>query len=334
LCRSNRVRTNIHNDNSCFCGAAGFVSVAEINEVDIIYAQFDNDLYRLPFVVCLDHDTGSVVVTVRGTLSMHDIITDLIANVHPIELPGWPMFMVHKGMYQSALYIKELLEDGVLELAFDKAPQYKLVIAGHSLGSGCACILAILLQEEFPDVHCYCFSPSGSLLNATAAIYTQSFVTSVTLGQDVVCRLNVVTANKMKHQVIKALETCRKPKYRIMFEGVLETLGKCCGRDVLFKDVEDNETDSSPDELPLIDDEDHIVLYPPGRLIHIVDTLRERRCFFAQRHLEAQWASAGNFQDITVSPDMLKDHFPDVLFRAMKVIWEEKQNELSNIAII
>ena len=38
------------------------------------------------------------------------------------------------------------------------------VCTGHSLGGGTAAILSILLQEEYPDVTCYAFSPPGGLL--------------------------------------------------------------------------------------------------------------------------------------------------------------------------
>ena len=360
-CR-NRTRNNIHEDNSCYCGLAGFVSNTEVSVLDIIYARFENDVYRTPFIVCLDHETQSVVVAIRGTLSRHDLITDLTACGHLIQLPDWPQFMVHKGMYQTAQWIKEYLDDGILDEAFSKVPNYKLVLTGHSLGSGCAGILAILYKERFPDLHCYCYSPTGSLLNSDAATYSQSFVTSVTLGQDLVCRLSIRTAHQLKRDVIRVLENCQKPKYRILLEGILETLGKCCGRDILFRENYDvvtrpNSTellpdDSETDTVPLILPEStnafsleppsamdnggtvDVVpqLYPPGKIIHIVDTLEERQCFFAQRQLEARWSSANSFEYIVVSPDMLRDHLPDVLYRAMKNVWEDKQ-ELSQIVI-
>jgi sn1-specific diacylglycerol lipase len=41
---------------------------------------------------------------------------------------------------------------------------YDLVLVGHSLGAGTAAILAILLRQEFPNLHCYAFSPPGGLL--------------------------------------------------------------------------------------------------------------------------------------------------------------------------
>lgn len=359
-CRRRPKRKNIHGDNSCFCGFAGFMAMTSLDETDVLYARFENDVYRAPFVVCLDHDQESVVIAIRGTLSLHDIITDLTASTHPIQLPDWPEFAVHRGMHQTAMWIKQCLEEEeVLEKAFAKVPRYKLVLTGHSLGSGCAGILAILLREAYPDLHCYCFSPTGSLLNAEAAAYTQSFITSVTLGQDLVCRLSVRTAHQLTRDLIRVLENSHKPKYRILCEGALETIGKCCGRDVLYPeeqlteplpaetDDSDTEertnlssplllTDSNPLSFETCSDEETLPvpsLYPPGRIIHIVDTLEERHCFFAQRQLEARWSAASSFNEVAVSPDMLKDHFPDVLYRSMRAIWEQNRNELEVVSV-
>ena len=351
------VRRNIHKDNGCNCGFAGFIAMTGINEMDIVYARFENALYRIPFVVCLDHENKSIVVAIRGTLSLQDIMTDLTATTRPLQLPDWPEFAVHRGMYDTAVWIKEYLDDEVLESAFEKAPRYRLVFTGHSLGSGVACILSILFKEKYPDLVCYCFSPTGSLLNAEAAMYTQSFVTSITLGQDLICRLNFNTARHFSRKIIDVLESSRKPKHRILFEGFLETLGICCGREMIFSDDSRSqlpETDSETDEnlsSPLITCESNTFtfdareeeedpassvvppLYPPGRIIHIVDTSEERMCFFARRELEARWSAASNFNEISVSPYMLKDHFPDVLYRAMRLIWLEHKDDLESVEI-
>ena len=360
-CRQ-RVRNNVVSDNSCFCGYAGLLGVTSLNEADIIYASFENNLYRVPFVVMLDHSREAVVIAVRGTLSFHDIITDLVAVTHQIELPNQPKFHVHKGMYHTASWIKEELSNGILEEAFSKVPNYKLVIVGHSLGSGCACLLSLLLKDQYEDLKCFCYSPTGSLLNADAAACSQSFVTSVILGQDLVARLNVHTAHKLKEDVIRVLKRCNKPKFRILLEGLLETLGNCCGHHVLFKDDERSgspspleETDFSPLLIPESDPYPYESFatdseseesarpsslnrppspqYPPGRIIHLVDTMETRGGLFNERILEARWVSSSSFPRVVVTPDMVRDHFPDVLMRAMNAVWDQKKNEMTEVKV-
>ena len=40
---------------------------------------FRNGFLETPFLVAIDRSTSSVVVTIRGTLSMADVITDLVS---------------------------------------------------------------------------------------------------------------------------------------------------------------------------------------------------------------------------------------------------------------
>ena len=182
-------------------------------------------------------------------------------------------------------------------------------------------------------------------------------------------RLSVRTGLILKEDIIRALERCKKPKFQILFEGALETVCKCCGRSVIFgTEAEDDDRSASPavkdieappanpeDSLeitPLVqrglslirfrsresdaeEEIDHplITLYPPGKVIHIVDTGEVPGSFCSQRQLEARWASQCSFGRVIVSPDMIRDHFPDVLQNAMKYIWREKMTELEDSTI-
>ena len=155
-----------------------------------------------------------------------------------------------------------------------------------------------------------------------------------------VCRLH-----KLKVDVIHAMETCRKPKYRILLEGAFETLCKCCGRAMVFhdehSDVEHGRANTDDEHSPLLsptgsdaapDESDDQVdvpdatmapLFPPGRIIHIVDTLTAGP---GKRQLEAYWASANSFNRVVACPDMISDHLPNVLLKAMEAVWKEKRS--------
>ena len=377
---SQRPHPNVTDDNSCFCYLAGVRQISGLNEMDVMYASFENGLFRTPFLVCLDHEMQNVVVSIRGTLSLQDIITDLMAGTEVIEFPDHPTFAVHKGMLKTATWIKEKLEElEILEQSFQKVSSYGLVVTGHSLGSGVACILSMLLRDRYPDLHCFCFSPTGSLLNHAAAQYTKSFVTSVTLGQDVVARLNVSNCYFLKEDIIRLLETCNKPKCQILTEGMLETICKCMGRPVVIPashtDRGDAESGQNPGQqrnpndslefTPLLrknlstlrfpqnglsrnctaapsteaaeeedgkEDTDHPLnpLFPPGRVIHILDTSNTLVSFCGTRTLQARWVPNESFNEIKVSPDMLRDHLVDVLQSAMSSIWREKMAEIED----
>lgn len=330
-------------DNCCGCNMAGVRRVAEVDEDDIVYASFMNGIYRSPFLVILDHEYRSVVVSIRGTLSMGDIITDLVANPEPIELPPpHSQYSVHKGMLRTAERIRDqLLEENILARAFSRAEGYDLVIVGHSLGAGCAAILGLLLRPTYPDLHCYCYSPPGTIIDDQGAAYTETFVTSITLGHDLVSHSSIHTFNTLKEDLVKAIEQSRKPKYRIFLEGGLETSCWCIGKQVVFED----KTDEGETQRILQEDEDNAggtgfvsivskslsngkedadeVLFVPGKIIHLTDTGASRGCCSSVRTLEPQWAHRSRFKKIEVTPGMIRDHFPDVISAAMKTVWTD-----------
>ena len=164
--------------------------------------------------MAVDHQTSSVVVAIRGTLSGHDALTDLAAVVDPISVDGLPAgWMAHRGMLQSAHFLlRQLEKSDILKRAFTKYPTYELVITWHSLGAGAAVLLSILLKPIYPKVRCFAFSPPGGLLSLAAARFTETFCMSVIIGDDLVPRLSLSTLEALKRQMILELESCRHPK--------------------------------------------------------------------------------------------------------------------------
>jgi sn1-specific diacylglycerol lipase len=65
-------------------------SITDIREEDVVYVSFKNDYYELPFYIIIDHQTKSYVLTLRGTYSGQDIITDLTGWPVPMNTPGLP----------------------------------------------------------------------------------------------------------------------------------------------------------------------------------------------------------------------------------------------------
>lgn len=120
-------------------------------------------------VVFLDHVTRSIVVSVRGTASVSDMLTDLYIEPYPFLEPSRNLF-AHHGMAESAEALLPLVTAAIQEIrqrtytASSKAKNnplanilnrksaklykysdYRVVVTGHSLGAGTASLLAILL---------------------------------------------------------------------------------------------------------------------------------------------------------------------------------------------
>jgi hypothetical protein len=84
---------------------------------EVIYASYHNDLSAKPFAIFLNHEQHSVVITIRGSLSLEDVITDV--NSDPIEMTAagerWGFDgrgrFAHGGFLNVALSIREEIEE-------------------------------------------------------------------------------------------------------------------------------------------------------------------------------------------------------------------------------
>ncbi|PSN51081.1 hypothetical protein C0J52_01501 [Blattella germanica] len=135
-CSCLRYKSNsVRDDNCCLCSLAGVRYLSMISPDDILFSSFRNRIFEMPYFVMADHKTGSIVISIRGSISMRDVFTDMNANAEKFEAEGLPPnSMAHRGMAVGAQYIKTDLEElGILEKAFGLYPHYKFVVTAGVL---------------------------------------------------------------------------------------------------------------------------------------------------------------------------------------------------------
>lgn len=187
-----------------------FASHTHLDLQDILLSSYSDsvvdDKAGIPLVhfVALDHAAKTVVLTIRGTLGIEDILTDLTCDYETMYW-GDKSWKAHGGMLRCAQILKRKTSRvlNTIKQALEKwGDEYGLVICGHSLGGGVGAILGILLTEmSLSDgtfvtsgesglpvgrrVHCFAFGPPASISEELRK-ETRALITTVVYGLDIV----------------------------------------------------------------------------------------------------------------------------------------------------
>ncbi|CAL7933804.1 unnamed protein product [Xylocopa violacea] len=343
-------------DNCCYCYLAGVQSLLPLSTDDIVFASFKDRLCEIPFCVMVDHRTSNVLIIIRGSLSLRDLITDFAADSGIFEGEGIPPgTQAHNSMIIGAKVILKLLDDNkVLERAFNMYPQYNLVITGHSLGAGIGILLAFLLRPRYPFLIVYAFSTPAGLLTREAARAAEEFALTIGIGDDLVMRLSVDSVENLRTAKLMALRMCRLPKYRVVLNGfgymlfgipekdLSETWITCntiCCPQVTLPLL--NEGDSNERKENLMYDQDFTrrryskaKLYVAGRILHLTKCESEKpegkskkKKRKKEKKFQMRWAQAEEFTDLLVMPRMLLDHLPETMEETLDILLKQ-QNDL------
>ena len=233
---------------------AAIKAMLDIDDRDIIVFDNRNMIEEVPFLLVADKSTRSLIISIRGTLSLHDMLTDLRGEPGVI-LDSQPEWLGHQGMVNAAKYVYMRLHGQVTEREMRNSAQsdrssrdslrqrdilqccltdpeydgFDIVVTGHSLGAGTATILAFLLRDRYPDVRvtCYAYSPPGGLLSLAAAKESEKFSVSVIVGDDVIPRLSLTSIGTLSRDIKQIITACSLPKYQVFGYGCMAC---CCKR--------------------------------------------------------------------------------------------------------
>ena len=242
-CCTGKVAT-IHGDNIFRWHTIALLLECNINQGDIVYANFCNTVCQPAFAVLLDHNTKTIVISIRGTLSFDDVLTDVIAHSTNLQEPmekvkfyaGEEDAYAHQGMLHAALWLyHEITERKILHACFspqdrnDKSfsnvtwkncHEYALKVVGHSLGAGTSVLLTLMLRPYYPKIHCLAYSPPGCVLSQGAAEYSKTFVTSVVLGKDMIARASLQRMHTLRDKVLEMITRAKVSKVTILQQVV------------------------------------------------------------------------------------------------------------------
>lgn len=275
-------------DNVCkMCG---------VDAEEVLMYESEGRMYCPGYMVVADSKRSQVVVSLRGTTRLQDVLTDLNCDHGPYE-PGYgavPGGEVHTGMQTAATRLDTLLGDVVSGVVEGSGGKWGVVVVGHSLGAGVAALLCSRWRRRWAgwDVRGYGYATPCVLSLGAARDMRDCFV-SVVLGNDLVPRLGLGTSMDLRGAVLRIV--AQGTSARII--SAANTAGDGGGADTILED-----TIHALRGGEMVHDK----LFPPGRILHI-DTGSK-----AVREIDQT-----SLAEIVLVSDMVSVHMPQAYLEAV-----------------
>lgn len=318
-----------------------------VSRADIIAAQAEAERLLPAHLVLIDRSRNELIVAVRGTHHINDIVTDALMMTSESAKFG----KVHRGIAEATEQLLARLVP-VIQSTLAKEPSIKRVVCtGHSLGAGCASLLSLELRDANlgVDVACYAFAPPP-FLSDTVAKSAKSHVHTFVCGDDFIPRASargLVGLHRGLSLILDRVgrDADAQPVRRLMrLAALINVAERDCalGPDVVVRSLEklaDCRIEDLAFDPKLLDDMDKTVLecersvtsdsdvftrfHLAGQIFHLE---RSSENSFAPRLLEPVGASTTLHSRLAEA--MLSDHLAGAYARALKSTQELVQAEL------
>ncbi|KAI9483982.1 MAG: hypothetical protein EXX96DRAFT_560377 [Benjaminiella poitrasii] len=186
----------------------------DIQKKDLLaYELRTSAAFRPSYFIARDRKLNAIVLSIRGTMSTFDTMTDLVCEYEP-----WKGGLVHKGMKSSANWFFRHVAPKLIAYVNNHSTR-TLYIVGHSLGASTAAILTIMLQDyvsEFQkgkdgdfSIYCIGYAPACGLSLDLANKYKDQ-IQSIVFADDFVSKLSYGSMMDVKELVIAGAEAAKK----------------------------------------------------------------------------------------------------------------------------
>ncbi|KAG5529689.1 hypothetical protein RHGRI_030159 [Rhododendron griersonianum] len=115
-----------------------------------------------PYLIYADHDNREIVLAIRGLNLVKDSDYKLLLN-NRLGMQKFDGGYVHYGLLKSATWLLNEESETLRRLWVENGSQYRMIFAGHSLGSGVAALMTVIVVNHLDwlggiprsNVRCY-----------------------------------------------------------------------------------------------------------------------------------------------------------------------------------
>lgn len=285
---------------------------------DVVYLNEESKLFHPVHAICIDRSQMTVVLAIRGTLSVIDCITDLKAEYLPFTLTDpysrqeRAVGSVHEGIFKGAQNVYNSTKDRILDLMTDY-PSFDLIITGHSLGAGTAGLIGLLWSTD-PDFasrnfRVYCYGAPCVVSPELNPMLRQNVMT-VSLGTDIITR-SCFGSMKDLVKVLLFLSEREGSRSGLTTQSIIN-------KTLTMQPIDKQELvrlyEGAKQEF---DSPKH---YPPGRIYQIYDKKRNpdyRLLPESSSQFIGEFAEQSFYEEVVFSRTTLTDHMPDMYEKAL-----------------
>jgi len=162
------------------------------------------------FTVAADRRAKQVAVLIPGTQTPQDCVTDLKALPVQVVADGRLIGWVHRGMMRQASAIVRVVGSSLERFEKDG---YEVLFIGHSLGAGVSAIAGAVARlgiekVKLKKVRSLCYA-TPAVGNGSFGKYCEGHAITVINCEDIVPRLSIETARKLREEIATRREAVR-----------------------------------------------------------------------------------------------------------------------------
>lgn len=186
--------------------AAGLARNSMLRESNILKFVSNSNVMRPGYYIGVDTRNKLVVLGIRGTQTVHDIVTDMVSlSNQEVSFDG---FQVHFGTVEAArwFFCHEL---ETLRKCLEMHKGFGLRLVGHSLGGAAAALLAIMLRKRSekelgfsPDIVTAVGIATPPCASRKLAEDCLDFVTTVVLQDDAIPRMSGASLARLRNEIL------------------------------------------------------------------------------------------------------------------------------------
>jgi hypothetical protein len=265
------------------------------DDIRLLDVDYDGDSHHLRHFVAIDHAQKKVVLSIRGTFSLQEVMVDVTAFSK--EFCGGEG---HSEMATMAERVWEKAESTVSSL-LKNHPSYDFVVTGHSLGAGTACLLTLLVQSRnLVQANTRCFAYAAPPVFTPLELAPNvDMTTNFIHQQDVVPFLSLYSVRHLFSR-LQAIQSFVKDSKMTNMDRLQVAVGWKPPSHEMMTYLQTKKQSIKPIQgSPRLE-------VPAGKTIW----LHEGRNGYYTWDCLAPKELVNHFHDIRIHPDMFTDHFP------------------------